>query len=63
MYYKFGTEALNTRTYRNFFTGTKIDYTNKGDCVFIGNTYTQEPTFGTPQGGTLMKYNNKLLDN
>lgn len=61
--YKIGAEAQNTRTFRNMFKKCGINYNNKADCVFIGNTYTQEPTFGTPQGGTLMKYNNKLLDN
>lgn len=61
--YKIGAEAQNTRTFRNVFKKCGINYNNKADCVFIGNTYTQEPTFGTPQGGTLMKYNNKLLDN
>lgn len=61
--YKIGAEAQNTRTFRNMFKDCSINYNNKADCVFIGNTYTQEPTFGVPQGGTLMKYNNKLLDN
>ncbi len=61
--YRIGAEAQNTRTFRNVFKKCGINYNNKADCVFIGNTYTQEPTFGTPQGGTLMKYNNKLLDN
>ena len=61
--YKISAEATNTRTWRNIFKKCKVEYNNKTDCVFIGNTYTQEPIFGTPQGGTLMKYNNKLLDN
>lgn len=61
--YGIGAEAQNTRTFRNFFKKCGINYNNKADCVFIGNTYTQEPKFGTPQGGTLMKSNNKLLDN
>ena len=61
--YKFGTEALNTRTYRNMFKDGKIDYTNKGDCVFVGNTYTLEPTIGTPQGGTVIQAGNKKIDN
>ncbi|MEE1493650.1 MAG: hypothetical protein UF412_02725 [Anaerostipes hadrus] len=60
-----GSEAQNSRIYRNVFNVTKssnLSLQSKTDMIFCGNVYNYEPTTAQPVGGNIIQADNTLIE-